>query len=109
MRCRGAKGTKMEQQPKTRGRPKGSKTAQDKRKPGPGTEVVFARVSSHVAQMLASEAERKGQAPGTLLAEVVSRRWACRCDECVAVRRKLRKWERQRVAAKIEIDPESVR
>lgn len=86
---------KQSEEKKPRGRPKGSKTRQERRKPVGVTQILSARVSLHTAAMLSRDAVSKGVEPGTLLAEMVSRRWRCRCDECRQRRRELRAWSRE--------------
>jgi hypothetical protein len=88
-----------------KGRPKGSRTAPEKRKPitEGDTRIVSARVTTHVARMLAADAEQRGLDAGTLLAQTVARRWPCKCDECVTLRRDLRRWERQRQGHRVKI------
>ncbi len=94
-----------------RGRPVGSKTAPEKRKPvtSADTQIVSARVTAHVAAMLAADAEQRGVDPGTLLAETVARRWPCACGECVELRRAMRKWRRQRRPVRVVVDDEQTR
>lgn len=68
------------------GRPKGSKSAEHKADARNAT--VWGKVSDHTLSNLQQAAELSGKTPSTLVAELVQRKYRCRCDECQEARRR---------------------
>lgn len=90
-----------------RGRPRGALSAPDRKLPNPATKVASARVTSHVYAQIAAEAETEGMTVNAFLGGHLSRRWACKCDECVVARRKLRRLRRERGVNYTVVDPDA--
>lgn len=88
----------MEQEnvPKRNGRPKGSKTRQDRRTPKPlvADVLVSSRVPAHVWQRMAGIAEAGGVSVSALVGKALAGKWPCRCEECKAARSEMRRQRR---------------
>lgn len=67
------------------GRPKGSKNVHHKA--DARTATVWGKVSDHTLANLHQAAELAGKTPSTLVAELVHRKYRCRCAECEEARR----------------------
>ncbi len=85
--------------PTKRGRPFGALSDPDRKHPNPPTKTASARVTPHVYAQIAAEAEAAGMTVNAFLGQHLARRWACKCDECVVARRKLRRLRRDRSAS----------
>ncbi len=90
-----------------RGRPAGALSSPDRKHPNPPTKVANARVTPHVYAQIAARAEAEGLSVNAFLGRYLSRRWPCKCGECVDARRKLRKLMRDRSATHVVSAPDA--